>query len=166
MKFSISQNVAVAPDVAVGAYGNPKFYEGRQPGGDISLVEVVGHQQDGLLDHIEVRYKFTGSVSSAVRAIVDPEKLSWVTRTDIEREGRRSHFTVAPDHYPDRLECHGTFRFDEGAGEPNSTVITIEGDLKVHVFLVSRTVEQMIVNGLRTYLTAEVATLPDFTERG
>jgi hypothetical protein len=165
MKFSIGQNVAVAPDVAVAAYGNPNFYEGRPASGDISLVEVVGHQQDGLLDRIEVRYKFTGSVSSAVRAIVDPEKLSWVTRTEIDREGHRSSFTVAPDSYPDRLECHGTFRFDEGAEGPDSTVITIEGDLKVRVLLVSRTVEQMIVNGLRTYLTAEVAMLPDFTGR-
>ena len=29
MKFSIGQNVAVAPDVAVAAYGNPAFYENR-----------------------------------------------------------------------------------------------------------------------------------------
>ncbi len=166
MKFSISQSAAVAPDAAVAAYGNPNFYENRSTRGDISLVEVVGHQQDGTIGRIGVRYKFTGSVSPAVRAIVDPEKLSWVTRTDIEREARRSSFTIAPDYYPDRLECHGTFRFDEGEGGTNSTVITIEGDLRVHVFLVSRTVEQMIVNGLRTYLTAEVATLPDFTERG
>jgi Protein of unknown function (DUF2505) len=165
MRFSISQSIAVAPDVAVAAYGNPLFYEGRPSSGDISLVEVVGHHQDGPLDRIEIRYRFTGSVSPAVRAIVDPEKLSWVTRTDIEREDHRSSFTVTPDHYPDRLEAQGTFRFDEGASGPNSTVITIEGDLKVHVFLVSRTVEQMIVNGLRSYLTAEVATLPDFTER-
>jgi Protein of unknown function (DUF2505) len=165
MKFSISQSVAVSPDIAVAAYGDPHFYEGRPPSGDISLVEVVGHHHDGPLDRMEVRYRFTGSVSSAVRAIVDPEKLSWVTRTDIEREGHRSSFTVAPDYYPDRLEAHGTFRFDEGASGPKSTVITIEGDLKVHVFLVSRTVEQMIVNGLRAYLSAEVATLPDFTER-
>lgn len=165
MKFSISQNVAVAPDAAVAAYGNPSFYEGRRPSGDISLIEVVDHRQEGPLDRIEVRYKFTGSVSSAVRAIVDPEKLTWVTRTDIQREAHRADFTVVPDYYPDRLECHGTFDFDEGAGS-HSTVITIEGDLKVHVFLVSRTVEQMIVNGLRTYLTAEVATLPDFTKRG
>jgi hypothetical protein len=32
----------------------------------------------------------------------------------------------------------------------------------VHVFLVGRTVEQLIVNGLRTYLEAEISTLPAF----
>jgi hypothetical protein len=44
-------------------------------------------------------------------------------------------------------------------------VITIAGDLTVHVFLVGRTVEQLIVTGLRKYLEAEVLTLPDFTRR-
>jgi hypothetical protein len=33
----------------------------------------------------------------------------------------------------------------------------------VHVFLVSRTVEQIIVTGLCNYLEAEISTLPDFT---
>ena len=158
MKFSIGQSVAVAPDAALAAYGDPSFYERRAPSGDISLVEVVSHEHDGPDVRIDVRYAFTGSVSSAVRAIVDPAKMSWVTRTEIHKDERQSSFTFLPDHYPDR--------FDEGSNGPDSAVITIEGDLKVHVFLVSRTVEQMIVNGLRSYLSAEVSTLPDFTARG
>jgi hypothetical protein len=169
VKLSIGQSVAVAPDAAIGAYADPAFYEGREPSGDISLVGVVGHETDGSHERIEVRYQFTGSVSSAVRAIIDPAKMSWVTRTDIERAQRRTSFTVLPDHYPDRLDCHGSFRFADGPKAPNgaaSTVITIEGDLKVHVFLVSRTVEQLIVNGLRSYLVAEISTLPAFTARG
>jgi hypothetical protein len=162
VKFSIGQNVAVAPDAAVAAYGNPLFYEGRQPSGDISLVEVVSHEDGGARARIDVRYQFTGSLSSAVRAVIDPAKMSWVTRTDIDKAQRRATFTVLPDHYPDRLDCRGTFTFAEASG-PGATVITIAGDLKVHVFLVSRTVEQVIVTGLRKYLEAEVSTLPDFT---
>jgi Protein of unknown function (DUF2505) len=171
VKFSIGQSVPVAPDAAIAAYANPAFYEGRAPSGDISLVEVVSYDADASHERIEVRYKFTGSVSSAVRAIIDPAKMSWVTRTDIHRDERRTSFTVLPDHYPDRLECQGSFRFEEGAGgavsaSTDPSVITIEVDLKVHVFLVSRRVEQLIVNGLRTYLTAEVLTLPRFTAGG
>jgi hypothetical protein len=162
VKFSIGQSVAVSADAAIAAYANPAFYEGRAPSGDISLVEVVNHQADGSREWIEVRYQFTGSVSSAVRAIIDPAKMSWVTRTDIHRDDHRTGFTVIPDHYPDRLECQGTFRFSDGATGADSCVITIEGDLKVHVFLVSRTVEQLIVNGLRTYLAAEASSLPEF----
>jgi Protein of unknown function (DUF2505) len=162
VRFSIGQSVAVPPAVAVAAYANPAFYEGREPSGNISLIEVVSHQSDGSTARIEVRYKFTGQVSSAVRAVIDPAKMSWITRTEIDTEQRHSSFTVLPDHYPDRLDCSGTFDFAEGTTGPDSSVITIEGDLKVHVFLVSRTVEQLIVSGLRTYLAAEVATLPEF----
>jgi hypothetical protein len=175
VKFSIGQNVAVAPDAAVAAYGNPAFYENRPPSGDISLVEVVGHEDTGDQARIEVRYKFTGSVSSAVRAVIDPTKISWVTRTDIDKVHHGSSFVVLPDYYPDRLDCSGTFSFAEaGSAAPAAlaaaaapgaaagaaaTAITIAGDLKVHVFLVGRTVEQLIVTGLRKYLEAEVATL-------
>jgi hypothetical protein len=162
VRFSIGQSVTVPPEVAVAAYGSPAFYEGRAPSGNISLIEVVSHEDDGSTARIEVSYKFTGSVSSAVRAVIDPAKMSWITRTQIDKEQRRSSFTVLPDHYPDRLECSGTFNFAGGTSGPDSSVITIEGDLKVHVFLVSRTVEQLIVSGLRTYLAAEVATLPEF----
>ncbi len=159
MQFSIEQNVAVSPDAAVAAYGNPAFYENRAPSGDISLVEVVSHEDTGAQARLEVRYRFTGSVSSAVRAVVDPAKISWVTRTDIDKAQHRSSFVILPDYYPDRLDCRGTFTFAEAAKctasgpaaapGPAATVITIAGDLKVHVFLVGRTVEQLIVNGLR-----------------
>lgn len=163
MKFSIGQNVAVAPDVAVAAYGNPAFYENRAASGDISIVEVVGHEDVGAHVRIEVRYQFTGSVSSAVRAVIDPAKMSWVTRTDVDTEHRRASFTVLPDYYPDRLACSGTFAFAPAASGPNATVVTIAGDLKVNVFLVGRKVEQIIVTGLRKYLEAEISTLPGFT---
>ena len=137
MKFSVGQNVAVAPDDAVAAYGNPAFYEGRARRDDISIVEVVGHDERGSHVHIDVRYRFTGNLSSAVRAVVDPAKLTWVTRTDIDRQQRGATFTVLPDHYPDRLSCGGTFGFAVAtAGPAATTVITIEGDLKVRAFLV------------------------------
>ena len=151
----------MAPDAAVAAYGNPAFYENRAPSGDISLVEVVSHEDTGAQARLEVRYQFTGSVSSAVRAVIDPAKISWVTRTDIDKAHHRSSFVVLPDYYPDRLDCSGTFTFAEAGSAPaRHGVITIAGDLKVHVFLVGRTVEQLIVNGLRDYLEAEISTLP------
>jgi hypothetical protein len=166
MKFTVGQSVAVAPDDAVAAYGNHAFYEGRAQRDDISIVEVVGHQESGSHVHIEVRYRFTGNLSSAVRAVVDPAKLTWVTRTDIDKEQRAASFTVQPDHYPDRLACSGIFRFTDADTGPAATVITIEGDLKVRAFLVGRAAEQAIVSGLRSYLQAEASTLPDFIASG
>jgi hypothetical protein len=165
VKFSIGQSVAVGPDAAVAAYADPAFYAARPPAGDISLIEVVSHEDNGTRARIDIRYRFTGSVSSAVRTVIDPAKISWVTRTDIDKAQHGTTFTVLPDYYPDRLDCSGTFVFAPGSTGPDSTVITIDGDLTVHVFLVGHTVEQLIVNGLRSYLAAEVSSLPDFTRR-
>ena len=171
MRFSFSQPVAVAPDAALAAYADPAFYEHREQTGDIALVGVVGHQADGPREWIEVRYRFVGNVSSAVRAVIDPAKMSWVTRTDIHRAERRTTFTVVPDHYADRLEAHGSFvyRPDPPSSSPETATaadVVIEGDLAVRAFLVARTVERSIVSGLRTYLTAEVLTLPRFSSAG
>jgi hypothetical protein len=163
VRFTVDQNVEVSPDVAVAAYGSPSFYEGRAPQDNISVIEVVRHQDTGAQVLIEVRFKFSGGVSSAVRAVIDPNKMSWVTKTTIHVAERRTKFEVLPDHYPGRLQCSGTFRFHEGHVGPDSAIIKIEGDLKVKVPFVGGTVEKVIVNGLRTYIAHEAAGLTDFS---
>lgn len=166
MNFSVNQSVNVAPALAVAAYGSPAFYEGRAQRDDISVLDVVTHQVDGRRVLIEVRFKFTGSISSAVRAVIDPNKMSWITRTEVYLDELRTQWKVLPEHYPDRLTSSGTFRFSPGQAGADSTAIEVAGQLKVNVFLVGRTVEQVIVRGLRSYLAAEVASLPDFTPEG
>jgi hypothetical protein len=161
MRFSIDQNVAVAPEVAIAAYGNPAFYEGRPERDNISVLEVVRHEDTGARVLIEVRFKFSGSVSSAVRAIVDPHKMVWITRTEILVDEQRTTWKVLPDHYPDRLTSQGTYQFTPGPGGSDSTLVKVEGDLKVHVPIVGRTVERVIVSGLRSYIGAEVKSIPD-----
>ncbi len=80
--------------------------------------------------------------------------MSWVTRTTVMVDERRTKFKVRPDHYPDRLQCSGTFRFQEGHVGSESAIIKIEGDLKVRVPFVGGTVERVIVSGLRSYIAA------------
>jgi hypothetical protein len=161
VNFSIDQDVDVAPAAALRAYGSPAFYDGRPSVDNISVTEVVSHRDDGSRVLIEVRFKFTGSVSSAVRAVIDPNKMSWITRTEVLPEERRTAFTVLPDHYPDRLTSSGGFHFADGTS-PQRAAITVAGELKVHVPLVGRTVERVIVSGLRSYIEKEVASLPAF----
>ena len=83
MKFAVRQAVAVPPARAMAAYGSPAFYEGRPARDDIAVREVVRHEAAGDRILLEVRFAFTGSVSPAVRAVVDPGKMSWITRTEI-----------------------------------------------------------------------------------
>jgi hypothetical protein len=161
VNFSFDRSVAVSPEVALCAYGEPSFYDGRTPVNHISVIEVVSHEDNDTTLLIEVRFKFTGSVSAAVKAVIDPDKMSWVTRTEVLLEERRTNFTVRPDHYPDRLTSSGSFVFADGP-TPNSAVITVAGQLKVHVPIVGRTVERTIESGLHAYIEQEVATLPAF----
>jgi hypothetical protein len=160
VRFSIEQSVAVDPAAAISAYANPAFYEGREARDNISIIEVPRHQRNGDQVVMEVRFRFSGAVSSAVRAVVDPKKMTWITRSEIDLAAQRSQWTIVPDHYPNRLSGHGQYRFSPGATEA-STTIAIEGELKVHVPLVGGTVERVIVSGLRSYIGYEVTLIPD-----
>jgi hypothetical protein len=54
------------------------------------------------------------------------------------------------------------YTFDAGPDGPEtSSLVGIEGDLKVHVPVLGKSVERVIVSGLRRYFEAEVLTIPD-----
>jgi len=161
VRITIHQAVAVPRAQAIAAYGTPAFYEGRPIRDDIAVLGVVHHDDAGDRILIEVRFAFTGSVSPAVRAVIDPAKMSWVTRTEIHLEEARSDWVVLPDHYPDRLRASGTYRFGAGDDGPGTTLVTVEGDLKVQVPIVGRSVERVIVSDLCAYIADEVSSIPD-----
>jgi hypothetical protein len=166
VKFSFDVPVAVPVTRAVAAYGSPAFYEGRPERDHISVLEVVRHEDEGSRILIEVHFSFSGSVSSAVRAVIDHTKMSWITRTVVYPDEARTSWEAIPDLYPDRLSAAGAYGFaaadggDAGAGEAEATIITVEGNLKVHVPIVGRSVERVIVPGLRSYIVDEVAGIP------
>jgi hypothetical protein len=162
VRFTLRQAVAVPPARAVAAYGSPAFYEAGRTRGDIEVVEVVRHDDSGSRILIEVRYAFRGSLSPTVRAVVQPDKMTWVTRTEVLLAEGRTRWEVRPDHYSDLLKGNGEFRFEPGPGDPLTTVVEVEGELKVRVPVVGRSVEKVIVSGLKSYLVDEVATIPRF----
>ena len=163
MRFTIRHAVEVPPARAVAAYASPAFYEGRSARDNIAVHGVVLHEVHTDRVVLEVRFAFTGHVSPAVRAVVDPGRLSWVTRTEVRPAEARSTWEVRPDHYPDRLSARGTYRFEPGGGASAGTLVLVDGELTVRVPIVGRSVERTIVSGLRDYLEDEVASLPDFS---
>ncbi len=165
MRIAVATPVAVPPAEAIAAYGSPAFYEDRTTRDDFAVLGVVDHEDQGDRFVLEVHFAFVGSVSGAVRRVVDPAKMSWITRTEVFLEEARSSWEVLPDYYPDRLRASGTYRFEEGPGGPASTLVRVEGDLKVHVPLVGGTVERVIVGGLRSYIQNEVQEIPGLQSR-
>ena len=99
-----------------------------------------------------IRHVFTGHLSAAARAILDPARLTWVDDSVLDRRTHRSRFEIVPDHYPDRLHCTGTVTLDEREGVTRRRT---EADLRVTVPLVGHWVEQAIVAGLRDHAEAE-----------
>lgn len=166
MKIAIEQAVGVPPARAMAAYASPAFYENRPRRDEIEVRGVLRHEDGGAEALIEVRFAFTGSVSAAVRAVVDPARLSWVTRIVVVPAQGRATWQVLPDHYPDRLTAAGSYGFTPGPatgeGAPPSTVVRVEGDLRVHVPIVGRSVERTLVTDLRRYIEDEVSSLSTF----
>ena len=161
MKFSTTQAVAVPPARAMAAYGSPAFYEGRGVKDHIEVLEVVRHEDTGSRLLMEVRFAFRGPISPAVQRVIDGNKMTWVTRNEIKPDEARADWQVLPDHYPDRLSASGVYTFGPGPGSGPGSVVGIEGDLKVHVPVLGKSVEKVIVSGLRKYFEAEVLTIPD-----
>jgi hypothetical protein len=159
VKIAIEQAIDVPPAQAMAAYGSPAFYEGRPVRDDIAVLEVVRHEElGGGRTLLEVHFAFQGSVSAAVRRVIDQRKMSWVTRTEVFPDERRASWVVLPDHYPDRLTASGAYGF---VPAPAGTLVTCAGELRVHMPIVGGTVERAIFSGLRKYIEAEVRDIPD-----
>lgn len=154
MRFTVEQHFDQPPDVVARAFTEPALYEAFQGLPKMSRPEVLSHEHDGDRIVLRIRYRFSGELSSAARAVLDPSKLTWVEEATHDLGERATTFVMVPDHYGDRFRCSGTYRFEaDGKG----TVRRCEGDIKVRAPLVAGAVERAIVSGLREHLDDEVA---------
>ena len=160
MRFQIEQKIAGPVEAVARIYTESCFYE--QLGGlpKLGRPEVLERREEGSLVHLSVRFRFTGNLSPAVTAVVDPAKLSWVEESVHDLDEHAVTFRMKPDHYADRLRSQGSVRY-----EPDGDAMTrrlTAGDLAVKVPLllgggrVAGIVEGAIVSGLRDHFAAEV----------
>jgi hypothetical protein len=162
VKFEIEQCFdAPLPDVER-ALAEPAFLEvlGTLP--KLGRPELLDQRIDGDVVHQRVRYRFAGDLNSAARAVLDPEKLTWVEVSVTDRSIHHTDWRIEPDNYADRLEARGTFDLT-AAGD--MTLRRAIGELKVRMPLVGGKVEGAIVSGLREHAAAEEAALRDWLTR-
>ena len=160
MRFQNEQRIAGPADAVARLYTEPRFYEvlGELP--KLGRPEVLERREVGQVVHLAVRFRFTGNLSPAVTAVIDPAKLTWVEESVHDVTGCTVTFRMNPDHYADRLRSSGSVRY-ESDGDGLTRRLT-EGELAVKVPLLlggGRTagvVEQAIVSGLRDHFAAEV----------
>jgi hypothetical protein len=161
MRTSIEQRIAVAAPTAVEVFSDPDFYLERAASAAISTPELVVHRVDGDRVSLELRYAFTGELNAAARAMLDPDRLTWVQASQHDLATGRVVFRILPDHYPDRLSCQGRYRVDPD-GE-HACLRTVETDVRVRAPLVAGQVERALLEGLARELDAQALAVPDWT---
>ncbi|MGH9184229.1 MAG: DUF2505 family protein [Acidimicrobiales bacterium] len=160
MQFRVEQRIVGDVDSVARAFTDPDYYVklGELPKlGTPTLLERV---EEGGTVKLRIRFRFTGHLSPAARAVLDPAKLTWVEVSTHDLAARRVQFRMIADHYRDRFRCSGAYWF-ESVGD-GQTRRTSEGDVTVKTPFVGRVVEQAIISGLREHLEAEVAVMEGF----
>src|SRR5438093_797440 len=116
LRFELEQRFTAPVAAVVAAFFDPALLEGAAdlPGlGRAQLLDVV---EEGDTVRRRVRFAFTGQLSTAALALLDPNRLTWVEDSILDRRTHRSEFRILPDHYADRLSCAGTVTLDQSDG--------------------------------------------------
>jgi len=161
VRFALEQHLPATVAEVLAALTDPAFIA------SLAGLEKLGEPQ--LLDqHVDsdrvvqrVRYPFTGSLSPAVTAVVDPARLVWVEECTYDLGAATASFRILPEHYANRLRCTGRYRFE---GDDGATTRFVEGDLSVSYPFVGRAVERAIVSGLESHIQEEAGLLTDWLE--
>jgi hypothetical protein len=157
--FEFEQRIRAPRTEILEAYCDPAFYDALGSMPKLGEPELLERVEEGDAVRIKVRFAFVGQVSAAVRAVVSPDKLTWVTETIVRPATSTIAFVVVPDHYPDRMSASGIDRFvdDDGA-----TLRLTVGEIRVHVPIVGSSAERGIVNGYREHLAGEAELLEEW----
>jgi hypothetical protein len=154
VQFSSEQTYRHGADDVLDAYADPAMYPALPELPKIGAPEVLEHRRAGDLVHLDIRYAYTGDLPAAALAVIDPARLTWVQSTTVDLSQRTSTIALHPDHYPDRLQCAGTFHF---TAHDAGTIRRVQGDLDVKVMVVGGQVARALISGLEEFLLAEAA---------
>lgn len=164
MKFRIEQQLAVSPAAVAEALVDADFIAASADLPKIGGAELLDQERDRTRVRQRIRYRFTGELSSAVTAVVDRDRLTWVDESEHDLVAHRSEHRIVPDHYGNRLQASYSTRLD--ADGDGVTRRIAEGAVKVRMPLVGGRVERAIVSGLQEHARAEAALLERWVARG
>jgi len=149
MDFRIEQALDGAPDAVEDVLLDPAFITARAALPKLGDAELLERSRDGHHAVQHVRLRFTAPLASAVTAVIDPDRLTWVDEARYDLRTRVAEHTIIPDHYGDRLQCSYRATItpaDEASGGGSTRVLT--GTVKVRMPLVGGKVERAIVSGV------------------
>jgi Protein of unknown function (DUF2505) len=162
MDFRVEQTYNADPDLVAHAYTDPALYDAVGEVSRLGRPEVLDRREEGDVVTLQIRYRFTGDLSSAARAVLDPAKLTWVEHSAHDLARRHVAYRLEPDHYADRFRASGECQVAPASGGSGGSVRTVTGVVKVKALVVGGAVERAIVSGLRDHLVDEAAAVGRF----
>ena len=159
MRFRITQRFDAPVDDVERVLLDPAFLAQLGALPKLGRPQLLDIADEGDIVRRRIRYAFAGQLSSAVTAVVDPAKLTWVEDSTSDRRTHRTTFRILPDHYADRLTASGTITLEpDGSGARR----VAEGDIRVRFPLVGGRVEKAIVSGMEEHAQAEAGAIADW----
>ncbi len=160
MRFRVEQRFDAPPAAVEAALLDPGFLLRLAGLPKLGAPELLSTEVDGHLVHQRVRYRFAGDLAPAVTAVIDPERLTWVEETTYDLVVHCGEHRIIPDHHAGRLTSSYSTHLTPAGDDPDATVRTTDGEVKVRFALVGGKVEKAIVSGLISHaaLEAEVVT--------
>ena len=152
MRFTVEQRFSAPLEAVEAAFVDPAMLAAMASRHELGRPLLLGHVDGGGSVSQRVRYAFTGHLSPAVTKVLDPQRLTWVEDSELDRATHRTVLTIHPDHHADRLSCSATVTLDRVAG---GTRRTAAGDLTVRFRLVAAKVERAIVSGMHDHAAVE-----------
>ncbi|MGH9128641.1 MAG: DUF2505 family protein [Acidimicrobiales bacterium] len=166
MRFAINQDIRAPTDAVEAAFIDPGFYAALGDMDALAPPEILSQRADDAdpdITRLEIRYRFVGHLSAAVRLVLEPAKLSWIDRSTFHRKEHRIDFDMVAEHYPGKLRCRGSYHFVADPDDPALTHQVLDGDVKVVWPVAAPLVERAIVSGLTQHLVQEAALVERWT---
>lgn len=155
MRFETVQQLRAPLLVVESTFVDPEFLRELATLPKLGRPELLDQDDQGDRLRQRVRYAFVGDLSAAVRAVVDPAKLTWVEDSTLDRRSHLTTFTILPDNYARLLDASGSISL-ASQDDDQATIRRVQGEVTVHMPLVGRKVEAAIVSGLREHAELEV----------
>jgi hypothetical protein len=152
VRFSLEQRFSAPLDAVEAAFFDPALLAALATRAELGHPALLDQVDRGPSVSQRVRYTFTGHLSPAVTKVLDPQRLTWVEESELDRATHRTVFSIVPDHYGARLSCSGTVAL---AALDGGTRRTVDGDLTVRFPLVAAKVERAIVSGMGDHAQVE-----------
>ena len=165
MRFRLEQRFDAPLTAVEAAFVDPDLLAHLASLPGLGAPHLVDQSSDGDTLRQQVRYRFEGHLPPAATRVVDPQRLTWIEESTLDRRTHTTDFVVRPDHYADRLRCRGTVTLSEVGDDDGGTLRVTEGELTVRVALVAGRVERAIVAGLHEHAAAQAAGVQDWLRR-